>query len=90
MTQIYLIGATNRPDIIDKAILRPERLGIHLYVPLPDAADRKDILRTVMRNKPIDTDITPEKITETFELDNFSGADITAFVEAASRSAAWK
>ena len=35
MEHIYLIGATNRPDIIDRAILRPERLGIHLYVPVP-------------------------------------------------------
>ena len=35
MKGIFVIGATNRPDIIDKAILRPERLGVHLYVPLP-------------------------------------------------------
>lgn len=35
MNGIFVIGATNRPDIIDKAILRPERLGVHLYVPLP-------------------------------------------------------
>ena len=36
LEEIFIIGATNRPDIIDTAILRPERLGIHLYVPLPN------------------------------------------------------
>lgn len=36
MRGIFVIGATNRPDIIDKAVLRPERLGVHLYVPLPN------------------------------------------------------
>ncbi|KAJ4306916.1 Ribosome biogenesis ATPase rix7 [Collariella sp. IMI 366227] len=71
---IYVIGATNRPDIIDEAIRRPGRLGTAIYVGLPSATDRVDILRTLYRNtvtkarrdaaaktKPItnlDTDIT--------------------------------
>ncbi|KAK3397321.1 P-loop containing nucleoside triphosphate hydrolase protein [Sordaria brevicollis] len=47
---IYVIGATNRPDIIDEAIRRPGRLGTSIYVGLPSAEDRVDILRTLYRN----------------------------------------
>ncbi|KAL1841028.1 hypothetical protein VTJ49DRAFT_7459 [Mycothermus thermophilus] len=47
---IYVIGATNRPDIIDEAIRRPGRLGTSIYVGLPSAEDRVDILRTIYRN----------------------------------------
>ncbi|KAH6850915.1 P-loop containing nucleoside triphosphate hydrolase protein [Chaetomium sp. MPI-CAGE-AT-0009] len=47
---IYVIGATNRPDIIDEAIRRPGRLGTSIYVGLPSAPDRVAILRTLFRN----------------------------------------
>jgi len=47
---IYVIGATNRPDIIDEAIRRPGRLGTSIYVGLPSAEDRVAILRTLYRN----------------------------------------
>ncbi|KAK4190010.1 putative ribosome biogenesis ATPase [Podospora australis] len=47
---IYVIGATNRPDIIDEAIRRPGRLGTSIYVGLPEAEDRVDILKTLYRN----------------------------------------
>ncbi|GAB1313261.1 Ribosome bioproteinsis ATPase rix7 [Madurella fahalii] len=47
---IYVIGATNRPDIIDEAIRRPGRLGTSIYVGLPSAEDRVDILKTLYRN----------------------------------------
>jgi ribosome biogenesis ATPase len=47
---IYVIGATNRPDIIDEAIRRPGRLGTSIYVGLPSAEDRVDILYTLYRN----------------------------------------
>lgn len=49
-TGIYVIGATNRPDIIDEAIRRPGRLGTSIYVGLPSPADRVAILRTLYRN----------------------------------------
>lgn len=89
MEQIYLIGATNRPDIIDRAILRPERLGIHLYVSLPNAEDRIEILKTIMSKRPISDDITADMIESNFNLRNYSGADLNALVEAAARDAAW-
>ena len=47
---IYVIGATNRPDIIDEAIRRPGRLGTSIFVGLPSAEDRVDILKTLYRN----------------------------------------
>lgn len=47
---IYVIGATNRPDIIDEAIRRPGRLGTSIYVGLPGPEDRIDILKTLYRN----------------------------------------
>ena len=87
--QIYIIGATNRPDIIDKAILRPERLGVHLYVPLPSKNDRVKILETILKKRPICKNVDIKKLNELFNLKNFSGADLNAFVEAAARNAAW-
>ena len=45
--QVFVIGATNRPDIVDPALLRPGRLDKVLFVGLPAAADRLDILRTL-------------------------------------------
>ncbi|KAK4142988.1 P-loop containing nucleoside triphosphate hydrolase protein [Dichotomopilus funicola] len=47
---IYVVGATNRPDIIDEAIRRPGRLGTSIYVGLPSAPDRVEILKTLYRN----------------------------------------
>lgn len=89
LNQIYIIGATNRPDIIDKAILRPERLGVHLYVPLPGKEDRIKILQTIFKKRPIDQNVDVGSFNEIFDLTNFSGADLNGFVEAAARNAAW-
>ncbi|KAK6070564.1 ribosome biogenesis atpase rix7 [Seiridium cupressi] len=49
-TGVYVVGATNRPDMIDSAMLRPGRLGTTIFVDLPDEAGRVDILQTRMRN----------------------------------------
>ncbi|MEA3341879.1 MAG: ATP-binding protein [Chloroflexota bacterium] len=54
---VFVIAATNRPDIIDPAMLRPGRLDKLLYVPLPSSEDRKSIIKTLCRNKPIDIDV---------------------------------
>lgn len=86
---LFIIGATNRPDIIDTAVLRPERLGLHLYVPLPSEQDRVDIIRTIIKKRPIDKSLTAEILCEKFDLRNYSGADLNSFVENASKEAAW-
>lgn len=50
---VFVIAATNRPDIIDPAMLRPGRLDKLLYVPLPTKDDRHQILRTITRKIPV-------------------------------------
>lgn len=50
---VFIIGATNRPDIIDGAILRPGRLDQLIYIPLPDEASRANILKANLRKSPI-------------------------------------
>ena len=54
---VFVIAATNRPDIIDPAMLRPGRLDKLLYVPLPTNDDRFSILQTVTRSLPIGEDV---------------------------------
>lgn len=54
---VFIVAATNRPDIIDSALLRPGRLDKLLYVPLPKQSDRVDILKTHVRHTPIAPDV---------------------------------
>lgn len=59
-----MIAATNRPDIIDPAMLRPGRLDKLLYVPLPNKEDRLSILETLCKGKPLDKKIDLQEIAE--------------------------
>ena len=81
--QIFIIAATNRPDIIDPAMLRPGRLDKLLYVPLPDYENRCAILDTVTKNLKLDLDIDFEKIYKDKRIEGFSGADIASLVREA-------
>ena len=81
--QIFIIAATNRPDIIDPAMLRPGRLDKLLYVPLPDHNDRCSILETITKHLKLDKDIELEKINGDKRMEGFSGADIAALVREA-------
>jgi SpoVK/Ycf46/Vps4 family AAA+-type ATPase len=83
------MAATNRPDIIDPAVLRPERLGTHLYVPVPEQSDRYDILKTITRSMPMDPLVDLMAISSRKELDNFTGADLRSLCENAAKNAAW-
>jgi ribosome biogenesis ATPase len=60
---VFVIAATNRPDIIDPAMLRPGRLDKLLYVPLPTKGDRQSILETLTRKLPITEDIDLKMIS---------------------------
>jgi transitional endoplasmic reticulum ATPase len=83
---VVVIGATNRPDIIDEALLRPGRFDRILEVPFPDKEARKEILRIHTRRKPLDkTVVNLDKLVEL--TDGFTGADIAAIVNAAAMSA---
>ncbi|XP_014395426.1 PREDICTED: nuclear valosin-containing protein-like isoform X2 [Myotis brandtii] len=85
--QVFIMAATNRPDIIDPAILRPGRLDKTLFVGLPPPADRLAILKTITKNgtkPPLDTDVNLEAIAGDQRCDCYSGADLSALVREAS------
>lgn len=80
---MYIIGATNRPDIIEKAMLRPGRLEKILYVPLPNEQDRVDILGKHLKKVPVDLNVNLKEIALNPKCDRFSGADISSLVKEA-------
>jgi transitional endoplasmic reticulum ATPase len=82
---VVVIGATNRPDIIDEALLRPGRFDRLLEIPLPDNDSIKEILKIHMAKKPIDNTMDIDKLAEL--LKGYSGADIASLVNAAAMSA---
>ncbi|XP_059838583.1 nuclear valosin-containing protein-like isoform X2 [Hypanus sabinus] len=85
--QVFIMAATNRPDIIDPAVLRPGRLDKTLYVGLPPAADRLAILRTLTKGgtrPPMDPDVDLCAIASDQRCDCFTGADLSALVREAS------
>ena len=57
---VFIIGATNRPDIIDSALMRPGRLDQLIYIPMPDHDSRLSILKAVLRKTPISKDVDLE------------------------------
>ncbi|KAG1941524.1 nuclear valosin-containing protein-like [Pimephales promelas] len=88
--QVFMMAATNRPDIIDPAVLRPGRLDKTLYVGLPPAADRHAILLTITKGgtKPhLDPDVNLEEIAHDARCESFTGADLSALVREASVNA---
>uniref|UniRef100_A0AC11BT51 Nuclear VCP like n=1 Tax=Ovis aries TaxID=9940 RepID=A0AC11BT51_SHEEP len=85
--QVFIMAATNRPDIIDPAILRPGRLDKTLFVGLPPPADRLAILKTITKNgtkPPLDADVNLEAIAGDLRCDCYTGADLSALVREAS------
>ncbi|CAH6721041.1 ribosome biogenesis ATPase Rix7p [[Candida] jaroonii] len=82
---IYVIGATNRPDMIDPAMIRPGRLDKSLFIELPTSEERHDILKTLISvNKtPIDSSVDFKLIVNDHKCRNFSGADISSLVREA-------
>jgi len=71
---VFTIGATNRPRLIDKAILRPGRLDQLVYIPLPDFKSRLSILKAIMRKVPIDQTVSIDYVANKTE--GYSGADL--------------
>ncbi|XP_041960972.1 zgc:136908 isoform X2 [Alosa sapidissima] len=82
---VFIIGATNRPDIIDAAILRPGRLDQLIYIPLPDKGSRSAILRANLRKSPISKEVDLEYLSRITE--GFSGADLTEICQRACKMA---
>lgn len=84
-SQVFVVAATNRPDIIDPAMLRPGRLDRLLYVPLPDEAGRKDIISKTMCDIPNDGSIDAGVLASLTK--RFSGADIASLIREATMKA---
>ena len=85
LRDVVVIGATNRPDLIDPALLRPGRLERLIYVPPPDAVARRSILLAAARSTPLAAGIDLESIAA--ELDGFSAADCAALIREAALAA---
>ncbi|CDF36155.1 unnamed protein product [Chondrus crispus] len=85
--QVFLVAATNRPDIIDPAMLRPGRLDKLVYVPLPDQRGRASILKTLIRNVKIAEDVDTEAVSASPKCEGFSGADLQSVIRTAGERA---
>ena len=83
---VIVIAATNRPDVLDPALLRPGRFDRQVVVPLPDIRGREQILKVHMRKVPLDDDVVPSLIAR--GTPGFSGADLANLVNEAALYAA--
>lgn len=83
---VIVIAATNRPDVLDPALLRPGRFDRQVHVPLPDIRGREQILRVHMKKVPIDADVKADIIAR--GTPGFSGADLANLVNEAALFAA--
>lgn len=82
---VFIIGATNRPDIIDPAVMRPGRLDQLLYIPLPDQPSRMSILKANLKKSPIAPDVDLRFLAD--KTNGFSGADLTEICQRACKQA---
>lgn len=82
---LFFIGATNRPDILDEALIRPGRLDQLIYIPLPDEASRYSILKAGLRKTPVAEDVDLHYLSKITE--GFSGADLAELSQRASKAA---
>ena len=81
---VFVIGATNRPDIIDPALMRPGRLDQLVYIPMPDIESRLSILKAALRKSPI-KDVDLHYIAA--NTDKYTGADLTEICQRAAKLA---
>ncbi|KAF2284618.1 hypothetical protein GH714_028210 [Hevea brasiliensis] len=84
---VFIIGATNRPEVMDPAVLRPGRFGKLLYVPLPSSNDRGLILNALAKGKPIDPSVDLRAIGQMDACENLSGADLKKLMDEAAMAA---
>jgi SpoVK/Ycf46/Vps4 family AAA+-type ATPase len=82
---VVVVAATNRPDLIDPALLRPGRMDTHLYVGLPDAGARANMARVQLTGVAAAVDVTPERVAEATQ--GASGAEVCGVIrDACSRA----
>jgi transitional endoplasmic reticulum ATPase len=82
---LFFIGATNRPEILDEALIRPGRLDQLIYIPLPDQIARVGIIKAVLRKSPVAPDVNLDFLAQ--QCEGFSGADMTELCQRATKAA---
>jgi len=82
---VFFVGATNRPELLDDALLRPGRLDQLIYIPLPDKPARQGILESTLKKSPIAPNVSLAFIAEL--TDGFSGADLAELCQRAAKAA---
>jgi len=85
LKDVIIVGATNRPDIVDPALLRPGRFNKMIETEAPDKEARKKILEVHTKKMPIEKDVDLDEIAD--ETENYSGADLAAIVQEAGINA---
>ncbi|KZS81373.1 ATPase [Mycobacterium kansasii] len=85
LRDVVVLGATNRPDLVDPALLRPGRLERLVFVEPPDAAARREILRTAGKSVPLAADVDLDEVAA--GLDGYSAADCVALLREAALTA---
>merc|ERR1712054_678178 len=80
---VFVIGATNRPDIIDPALMRPGRLDQLIYIPMPDVESRLGVLKSCLRNSPVNKDVDIAYVAA--QTEKFTGADLTEICQRAAK-----
>ncbi|XP_028397901.1 ATPase family protein 2 homolog [Dendronephthya gigantea] len=85
LNDVTLVAATNRPDVIDKALMRPGRIDRIIYIPLPDPETRKEIFNIHLRDTPLDPGVNIDDIIA--QTEGYSGAEITAICREAALAA---
>ncbi|MFB6070447.1 MAG: CDC48 family AAA ATPase [Halanaeroarchaeum sp.] len=85
LEDVVVVATTNRPDLIDQALLRPGRLDRHIHVPVPDAEARRAIFEVHTREKPLADDVDLDALADRTE--NYVGADIEAVCREATMAA---
>lgn len=85
LKDVVVLAATNRPDLVDPALLRPGRLDRLIYIQVPDEEARQEIFKVHLRGKPLGEDVTVEELAKM--TDTYVGADIAAIVREAVMAA---
>merc|ERR1712084_31449 len=82
---VFIIGATNRPDTLDTALMRPGRLDQLIYIPMPDFESRLGILRATLRKSPVSKDVDLSYMSA--QTDKFTGADLVEICQTSCKLA---
>ncbi|NVM17679.1 MAG: CDC48 family AAA ATPase [Candidatus Lokiarchaeota archaeon] len=82
LKDVILLAATNRPDMLDPALLRSGRFGRHVEISMPDIETRKEIFKIHLKNKPLAENVNHDKLAKALE--DYTGADIQAICEEAT------